>query len=72
MTGVKNRATAGVHGTPECSIVAHLVLLAILRRVPDIIVRLDDTPLYGEPARLNVPLISVADTSMPLKEIDCA
>jgi len=41
-----------------------------MTRYPDLIFRLDDTPLYGEPAKLNVPLISVVDTNTPMAEID--
>ena len=41
-----------------------------MTRHPDLIFRLDDTPLYGEPAKLNVPLISVVDTNMPIEDVD--
>jgi len=41
-----------------------------MTRQPDLIFRLDDTPLYGEPAKLNVPLISVVDSDTPMAEID--
>ena len=41
-----------------------------MARPPDLIVRLDATPLYGEPAKLNVPLISVVDTNAPSVDVD--
>jgi len=41
-----------------------------MTRPPDLIVRLDSTPLYGEPRRLNVPLISVVDTDMASDDVD--
>ena len=44
--------------------------IADMTRHPDLIFRLDDTPLYGEPAKLNVPLISVVDTDTPMVDID--
>lgn len=37
---------------------------------PDLIVRLDTTSLYGEPEKLNVPLISVVDSDTGMKEVD--
>ena len=41
-----------------------------MTRPPDLIVRLDSTPLYGEPAKLNVPLISVVDSDMSSVDVD--
>ena len=41
-----------------------------MTRPPDLIFRLDATPLYGEPQRLNVPLLSVVDSDSPADEID--
>ena len=41
-----------------------------MTRPPDLIVRLDGTPLYGEPARVNVPLVSVVDSDTPSEEVD--
>ena len=38
--------------------------------LPDLIFRLDDTPLYDEPAKLNVPLISVVDTDASSADVD--
>lgn len=40
-----------------------------MTRMPDVIFRLDRTPLYGEPAQLNVPLISVVDTDTPTSDV---
>ena len=41
-----------------------------MTRPPDLIFRLDSTPLYGEPEKLNVPLISVVDTDTPGSDVD--
>jgi len=41
-----------------------------MTRPPDLIIRLDATPLYAEPRRLNIPLISVVDTDVPADEVD--
>jgi len=41
-----------------------------MTRAPDLIVRLDDTPLYGEPEKLNVPLISVVDSDTNARDVD--
>ena len=41
-----------------------------MTRPPDLIVRLDVTPLYGEPQRVNVPLISVVDSDTPSDDVD--
>lgn len=40
-----------------------------MTRPPDVIFRLDRTPLYGEPVQLNVPLISVVDTDTPTTDV---
>ena len=41
-----------------------------MTRPPDLIFRFDATPLYGEPASLNVPLLSVVDSDMSSREVD--
>lgn len=43
-----------------------------MTKPPDVIFRLDGTPLYGEPAKLNVPLVSVVDTNTPSADVDYA
>lgn len=41
-----------------------------MTKLPDLIVRLDHTNLYGEPASVNIPLISVVDSNANLKGVD--
>jgi small subunit ribosomal protein S2 len=41
-----------------------------MTRPPDLIFRFDSTPLYGEPARLNVPLLSVVDSDTVSADVD--
>lgn len=41
-----------------------------MAKLPDLIVRLDHTPLYGEPASVNIPLVSVVDSNANLMEVD--
>lgn len=41
-----------------------------MTRPPDLIFRFDATPLYGEPAKLSVPLISVVDSDTAIEGVD--
>ena len=41
-----------------------------MTKPPDLIYRFDDTPLYGEPQRLSVPVISVVDSDTSMSDID--